>query len=121
MEQAIGQARAQGKFNGLAGAGKPLPKNKETSPIAGITTSELLSKRAEFSMRRAIHNKELEHLAGQKLVYKGTNIVSTSLSGSSSDGMTGKGSGADVMGDYILKQAQPSAAHIKNMTKTKQK
>jgi hypothetical protein len=112
VEQAIVQARLRGEFDGLSGAGKPLQKSKETSPLAGITTSTILSMRAEFEMRRAVHNKELEHLAGQKLEYKGTSIVSpTSAGGDGGDG------GDAMLSQYILKEAQPSAAGMKNMNK----
>ncbi|KAL3899285.1 MAG: hypothetical protein SGARI_006495 [Bacillariaceae sp.] len=117
VEQAIADAQKRGDLSNLSGAGKPLTAKDNNISIPGMSTSELLSKKAEFEMRRAVQSGELEHLQGEKLEYKGTNIVSTSLSsgsgGSSSIGGGEQPSGADVMGRYILKQAQPKAKDLK--------
>jgi Domain of unknown function (DUF1992) len=120
-EQAIDAAQKRGALDNLSGAGKPLTfKHSDTvkaRPMAGMSTAELLSKKAEVEMRRAIHNNELDHVAyGQPLEYRGTNIVSSSLSSSNSDQSTGA-TGATAMGQHILKQAQPSVENLKNLKK----
>ena len=66
-------------------------------------------------MRRAIHNNELDNLAGEgeKLKYKGTNI-SPSISGGGGGGDgSGGNSGPSVMEKYILDQANLSANDMK--------
>ncbi|CAB9512396.1 expressed unknown protein [Seminavis robusta] len=118
VEQAIAAAQQRGQLNNLSGAGKPLSSKSNSissRPVAGMSTSELLSKKAEFEMRRAVKNRELEHLEGQTLQYRGTTIVSPSLSSNSGGSPSGSSekSGATIMGQYILKQAQPSVKDLK--------
>lgn len=116
VEQAIAAAQQRGDLNNLSGAGKPLSKtsSSSTAAVAGMSSTELLSKKAEFEMRRAIQSGELDHLQGEKLEYRGTNIVSVSLSAkSSSGGGGGEPTGAKIMERYILKQAQPKAKDLK--------
>jgi hypothetical protein len=112
VENAIAAAQRRGELNNLSGAGKPLAKS-DAVVVTGMASSELLSKRAEFEMRRAIRNKELENIGGEgkQLKYKGTGISPTI--GDGSDG----GGGGEVMGTYILQQAKPSAADIKKIQK----
>ena len=113
VEQAISAAQRRGDLNNLSGAGKALKQDNDASRVVptGLTSSELLSKKAEFEMRRAMHNRELDHLQGQKLEYKGTSTASPSLSGGGSEG---GGDGPDVMSRYILKQAQPTVEDLKS-------
>jgi Domain of unknown function (DUF1992) len=111
VENAIAAAQQRGDLNNLSGSGKPLKQGVEASRVpTGMTSSELLSKKAEFEMRRAMHNKELDHLQGQKLVYKGTNIVPTSLGGGGDAG----GEASNVMKRYIIDQAQPTVKDLKS-------
>ena len=92
-------------MNDLAGSGKPLNKVDNTQHPR-MSTSELLQKKAEFEMRRAIHQRELEDIGGegQKLKYKGTLEMN-------SDGL------GEAMGSYITHQAEPSAEDLKNLKK----
>ena len=114
VENAIAAAQQRGELSNLSGSGKPLKQGVEASRVpTGMTSSELLSKKAEFEMRRSIKNKELDHLQGQKLEYKGTSIVSSGLGGRS-DGSSG-GEGPDAMSRYILQQAQPAAKDLKKL------
>jgi hypothetical protein len=110
VENAIEAARRRGEFENLSGAGKPLkPQTGDVRAVAGMSSSELLSKKAEFEMRRAIHNKELENIGGEgeRLKYKGTGISPT---------VGGDGGGGDnAMSTYILKQSTPSAADMKKL------
>lgn len=125
VEQAILAAKERGDFNNLSGKGKPLPKRDIADPIAGISNTDLLHKRAEVEMRQYIdhHAKEdlQDHYYGKKLPYKGTNIVGTSSSsGSGSGSESGLGSSADAvvdaMGKYIIKESQqPTSASNKNL------
>ena len=114
VENAIAAAQQRGDLNNLSGSGKPLQQGVDASRVpTGMTSSELLSKKAEFEMRRAIKNNELDHLQGQKLEYKGTSIVSSGLGTSSASGSDGDG--PDAMSRYILEQAQPSAKDMKKL------
>lgn len=124
VEQAIRNAQKRGELTNLAGSGKPLSKNAVTTlsshslhASSGSSTSNILSTKAEFEMRRAAMNQELEleHLHGKARAYQGTNIV-----GSSGIGGGGPSSGAggdlnSVMGDYILKESQPSVKDLKSL------
>jgi hypothetical protein len=112
VENAIEAAQRRGELDNLSGAGKPLAKG-DVGRVTGISSSELLSKKAEFEMRRAIHNKELENIGGEgkQLKYKGTGVSPTVAGGNDGVG------GGDVMSTYILKQTNPSAADIKKIQK----
>ena len=101
---AIEEARKKGEFDNLSGAGKPLSKVDHDLPPAGMTSTELLSKKAEFEMRRAIRNRELEDIGGEgeKLTYKGTGEV---------------GSADAAMGSYIVNQVKPSFEDMKKIKK----
>ena len=110
VEHAIASAQRRGDLSNLSGAGKPLTAKSDSSSrpaVPGMSTSELLSKKAEFEMRRAVQSGELEHLQGGKLK-AGTNVVSTSIGGSSGSSAGGEQqSGAGIMGRYILKEGMP--------------
>mmetsp|Transcript_44728 Transcript_44728/g.68429 ORF Transcript_44728/g.68429 Transcript_44728/m.68429 type:complete len:82 (-) Transcript_44728:93-338(-) len=73
----------------------------------GSSTSDLLSRKAEFEMRRAIRNSELEQLGGEgeKLKYKGTAITGPKIGGE----------GGQSMKTYILDQADMSAEEMKKV------
>jgi hypothetical protein len=123
VEQAIAAAQQRGELNNLSGAGKPLKKDTAASishrmHSSSSSSANLMSSKAEFEMRRAVLNKELEleHMHGQAREYKGTSIVSMSLTGGDG-GSDGAGDGADsgAMGRYILKQAQPSVKDLKGL------
>lgn len=115
VEQAIETSRRRGELDNLTGAGKPLAVRDTTPTIpVGMSSSELLSKKAEFEMRRAIHNKELEEVAGmgEKLKYKGTTeggIASVQGGGRTSDGGV-----SDTMSHYILKESDLSVKDLKD-------
>ena len=120
VEQAIQAAQQRGDLNNLTGAGKPLKQDSASSlshvmhASSGSSTSNLLSTKAEFEMRRATLNKELEleHMHGKALEYKGTNITGSSV-------MSGGSGGADsldsAMGAYILIESQPSVTDLKSL------
>ena len=118
VENAIEEARRRGEFKNLSNAGKPLPKKDDVmTAVGGNSPSDLLSKKAEFEMRRAIRNNELESLAGegQQLRYRGT-TPGLPPAGQGSGGAVGgraSGVGADVMSQYILDQSQVSAEDLK--------
>ena len=85
--------------------------------VTGMSSSQLLSQKAEFEMRRAVHSRELEDLAGkgEKLQYKGTTIVTSSTA---NPGSSGGGCNAnEAMSRYILDQVKPSTDDLKNMKK----
>ena len=111
IENAIEAARQRGEFQNLSGSGKPLPKGESVLAVAGGggSPSELLAQKAEFEMRRAIRNNELENIGGEgeKLKYKGTGI-SPSIGGES-----GGGGGGNAMEHYILDQSRISADDMK--------
>ena len=131
VEQAIEEARRRGELNNLSGSGKPMTSSSKQNDAAMMHSSgrmspeQLMSSKAEYEMRRAIRNNELEDLGGEgkKLKYKGTTGLSPSLTGggggSNEGGGTGGGgtTGADVISKYILDQAQPSANDMKHNQK----
>ena len=119
VEQAIEEARRRGKLSNLSGSGKPMQKKTKDGDVHNgvmsgrMSPSQLISTKAEFEMRRAIRNRELENLGGEgeKLKYKGTTGISPSLTGggtSTEGGGGGSDAGTNAMGKYILKQTLPS-------------
>ena len=76
-EQLMQRAMAEGHFENLAGAGKPLPARGAEAPRVRLSGAQLLSQRAESEMRRCERAGELDGLAGAgaPLGYRGTMTV----------------------------------------------
>ena len=112
MLQSIEDAQQRGEFNHLSGSGKPLPKRTDTTVPVGLSGTQVMAQKAEFEMRRAIHNQELSDLAGQgeALPYKGTSVTGAEISQ-----QQGGGGGLDVVSDFVMKESKLSAEDLKKL------
>ena len=64
VERMIAEAQGAGDFDELEGKGKPLKRGHDVA-VAGVSQSELIAHRAEFEMRRANVQHELDYVGGK--------------------------------------------------------